>query len=66
MRLALLVLVLGYVIRWIITSLDACETFGHDAHWVTPTLRTCGRCPQTWRRDPGDIAATTTNQVGGW
>lgn len=51
-----------------INRIDACDLVSHDPHWVTPTLRVCRRpgCHATWRRDPGDIAATTTNQPGGW
>lgn len=61
----LLLLAGGYTVHRI-NQFDGCELVGHDAHWETPTLRVCRRCPMTWRRDVGDIAATTTNQPAGW
>lgn len=68
MRLALLAVLLyaGAAVYRRVTNFDGCELVGHDAHWATPTLRICSRCEMRWRRDMGDIAATTTNQTGGW
>lgn len=66
--MSLLTLLLAWIVihQRITNPLDRCELIGHDAHWTTPTLRTCNRCPMTWRRDTGDIGATTTNQLYGW
>lgn len=70
MRLSALVLLLcGITVAYRrVTAFNGCELVGHDAAWTTPTLRVCRRrgCTATWRRDTGDIAATTTNQTGGW
>lgn len=68
MRTSILLLVLAAIVLAArrVHTFNGCELVGHDAHWATPTLRTCSRCAVTWRRDPGDLAATTTNQPGGW